>query len=118
MKSIKNKLIWSDSHEVRNALILIACLGLGTRFLAFPFATTNSSDPISRTWIAWHWLSNPEIITHGVWGPLHFYLIAFSMAIVRDPIVPPVLLNIIFSAATAILLYFLTVLLKSIMLHS
>lgn len=101
MKSIR-----ADSHGIRNALILIACLGLGTRFLAFPFATTNSSDPISRIWIAWHWLSNPEIITHGVWGPLHFYLIAFSMAIVRDPIVPPVLLNIIFSAATAILLYF------------
>lgn len=98
----------SDSSEVRKALILIVCLGLGIRLLLFPFSTINSADAVTRTWIAWKWLSNPYIITYGVWGPLHFYLIALSMVFVRDPVIPPVLLHIVFSVATPILLYFFT----------
>ena len=102
-----NDFFKSNSLEKRT-LILIALLGIGIRLLAYHFATTNSSDPITRVWIAWRWLSNPDIISYGVWGPLHFYLIAFSIAILRDPIIAPVLLNIFFSVASAVLLYYFT----------
>ena len=59
-------------------------------------------------WIAWGWLSEPEFITHGFWGPLHVYLIALSMAFVPDPVVPPIVLHVLFSVGTPILLYFFT----------
>jgi 4-amino-4-deoxy-L-arabinose transferase-like glycosyltransferase len=94
-----------DSRETRRALVLITSLALSVRLLAFPFATTDEGDSVWRTWIAWRWLSEPKLITYGVWGPLHTYLIALSMAIGRDPVIPPVLLQILFSAPTAFLLY-------------
>jgi 4-amino-4-deoxy-L-arabinose transferase-like glycosyltransferase len=100
--------IVSDRPKPFKWLVFIVCIGLVARILMLRFATTDSSDPISRTWIGWIWLSDPEFITHGVWGPLHFYLIAFSMAIFEDPMLSPILLNFAFSAFTPVLLFYFT----------
>ena len=89
-------------------LLLIFCTGVVSRLPALSFAAIDGGDPVTRTWNGWRWLSNPEIITHGVWGPLHTYLMASAMAVFPDPTISPVLLGILFSAATAALLYLFT----------
>ena len=57
----------------------VAALALSVRLAALPFATTDGSNPAARVWIAWKWLDDPNVITHGVWGPLHFYLLALPV---------------------------------------
>lgn len=86
-------------------IFLIAFLALAMRCIAYPFATADSADPTSRIWSAWSWLSDPELINHGVWGPLHTYLIAFSLLVYPDPVVAPVVLHIAFSVASSVLLF-------------
>lgn len=89
-------------------LILIFFFGLFIRLIALPFSRTNTFDPVERIDIAWRWLENPHIVTHGIWAPLHTYLIAGSMWLVEDPILPPILINILFSVATVIPLFLFT----------
>lgn len=98
----------NSSKRIAIELFIIVGLALAIRVFCLQFATTNSADPTTRIWNAWRWLSDPTIITHGVWGPLHYYLIAASMALVRDPIFPPILLHVLFGALTPVLLYFFT----------
>ncbi len=50
-------------------------------------------------------MSDPRPITHGVWGPLHTYLIALSMTLVPDPVHAPVALGIGLSVAAAVAMY-------------
>jgi hypothetical protein len=85
--------------------ILALAIGLLVRLLAVPFAMTDHADAVTRIFIAQRWLENPEIITHGVWGPLHTYMLAGMLALWNDPVYAPVVLNSILSAATAIPLY-------------
>jgi hypothetical protein len=82
-------------------------IGLSLRLLAIPFSMTNEADAITRIFITQNWMSNPEIITWGVWGPLHTYLIAGILYVWNDPVYAPVVLNCLFSAAVAIPLYLL-----------
>ena len=89
-------------------IILILGLGFVSRLIALPFSTTIHSDAVERFYLAQHWLDNPNIITHGLWLPLHIYLIAGAIWLVKEPILGPILLNICFSVATAIPLYFFT----------
>jgi hypothetical protein len=89
-------------------LLLIAVIGVVVRLLAVPFSMVNDGDAVARTWIAWRWLDRPEFITSGEWGPLHTYLIAFALAVWRDPVGAPIFLNSALSVMTAIPLYYFT----------
>lgn len=100
--------IFSNLSKDVKRVILLFGLGLFIRLIALPFSTTTDSDAVTRVYQAWFWLDNPRLITHGIWGPLHTYLIAASMWLVEDRVFPPILINILFSAATAIPLYFFT----------
>ena len=83
----------------------VAALALSVRLAALPFATTDGSNPAARVWIAWKWLDDPNVITHGVWGPLHFYLIGAVLALTHDPVVAPIILHVLFGVGSAILFY-------------
>jgi len=87
------------------AALAVAALALGARLAILPFATTDGSNPTARVWIAWRWLDDPGVITHGVWGPLHFYLIGGVMALTGDPVLAPVILHVLFGVAAAVLFY-------------
>ena len=86
-------------------LLLICVLSAAIRFAYLPYATMTSNDRVYRTWIAWRWLSDPELITHGLWGPLHTYLIALAMTVYPDPVLSPVVMQIVFETATPLLVY-------------
>ncbi len=84
------------------AVALVAAAG---RLAVLPFATTDGGDAPARVWKAWTWMSDPGPITHGVWGPLHTYLIALSIAVMPDPVHAPVALSVGMSAAGAVAMY-------------
>jgi 4-amino-4-deoxy-L-arabinose transferase-like glycosyltransferase len=86
-------------------LAVVVLTAAAARLLVLPFATTDGGDAPSRVWSAWSWLGDPHLITHGVWGPLHTYLIAASLALRPDPVYAPVALGILFSVASAALMY-------------
>ena len=91
------------SHIVPLAVVVLTAAA--ARLLVLPFATTDGGDAPSRVWSAWSWLGDPHLITHGVWGPLHTYLIAASLALWSDPVYAPVALGILFSVASAAVMY-------------
>ncbi|NET13126.1 MAG: DUF2079 domain-containing protein [Okeania sp. SIO1H6] len=99
---------FSNLSKDIKTVILIVFSGLFIRLIALPFSVTVESDAVNRVNIAWHWLEEPHFITHGVWGPLHTYLIAAGIWLIKDPVLSPKLLNIFFSVATAVVLYFFT----------
>jgi len=80
-------------------------IGLAIRLCAIPFSMTDEADAVTRIFITLDWMEKPELITSGVWGPLHTYLIAGVLHLWNNPIYAPVVLNSLFSAATAIPLY-------------
>src|SRR5689334_595477 len=101
----------TTSNTERNTLkwlLIVIIVGVIIRLLALPFSMTNEADAVSRMLIAWDWLSAPKLISSGVWGPLHTYLIALPLALTHDSIVAPILFHILFSVITAIPLYFFT----------
>jgi len=99
--------VGAKQRELTKLALLIG-LGLLIRLAALPFSMTVDADAVSRVFNAWRWLSNPEIITHGTWGPLHTYLIAGTIWFSEDRVIPPILLSIAFSVATVIPMYFFT----------
>ena len=96
------------SRDDWRLVLALLVLGIVPKLAALPFAMTMEADAVSRVWIAWRWLDHPEWIAHGVWGPLHTYLLAAALCVVRDPVLAPALLNIGLATATGILLYALT----------
>jgi Dolichyl-phosphate-mannose-protein mannosyltransferase len=89
-------------------LALVFLVALGVRLALWPLATIELADSVSRVWIAWRWLSDPTLITHGVWGPLHFYLMAPALWWFQDPIAPPVAVHIAVASLTPIVVYLFT----------
>ncbi len=87
------------------AALGVALVAAAARLAVLPFATTDGGDAPSRVWNAQTWMSDPGPITHGVWGPLHTYLIALSMALVPDPVHAPVALSVGLSVAGAVAMY-------------
>lgn len=87
------------------AILTVVALALGVRLAVLPFATSDGGDSAYRVWIAMDWLAKPELLTHGVWGPLHFYLLALTLVLRGDPVVAPVLLGVLLSTASAVLMY-------------
>jgi Dolichyl-phosphate-mannose-protein mannosyltransferase len=86
-------------------LLAICVLSAAVRLAYLPFATLTSFDRTMRTWIAWRWLDDPELITNGVWGPLHTYLIALALAIYNNPVWSPVVMQIAFESAMPVLIF-------------
>jgi len=92
----------------RRALIAVMLVALAVRTAVLPFATSDGGDAPSRVWAAREWLFHPRLLTHGVWGPLHTYLIALSLWAVPDPVHAPVIMSMLFSVASAGALYCFT----------
>jgi len=87
------------------AAVGVGLVATAARLAVLPFATTDGGDAPSRVFIAWAWMSDPRLITHGAWGPLHTYLIALAMTLVPDPVHAPVALSIGLSVAAAVAMY-------------
>jgi hypothetical protein len=88
--------------------LAVALTAVAARLAVLPFATADGGDASSRTWSAWEWMLDPRPITHGVWGPLHTYLLAAAMALYPDPVRAAVALGLVLSAAAAAALYVFT----------
>jgi hypothetical protein len=93
-----------DRRE-RWSLVAVGVVALGARLAVLPFATSDGGDAPSKVWMASEWLSHPQLLTHGVWGPLHTYLIALALRIVRDPVQAPIVMSVMFSVASAVAMY-------------
>ncbi|MCG8692293.1 MAG: glycosyltransferase family 39 protein [Minwuiales bacterium] len=87
------------------ALALVTLVAAGMRIAVLPFATTDGGDSIYRVWIALRWLEDPGFITHGTWGPLHFYMLGALMAVIPDTVTAPVLLHVVLGIAAPTLMY-------------
>jgi len=87
------------------AAFAIATLALAARLAVLPLATTDGSNSAARVWMSWQWLDDPGVITHGVWGPLHFYMIGAVLALTDDPVMAPVILHVVFGVGAAVLFY-------------
>ncbi len=94
----------ASSREVALGLLLALLLAAG-RVVFLPLATTDGGDSMSRVWGSIRWLEDPHLITHGIWGPLHFYLVAFALWIWPDPVHGPVALHVLIGVATPLLVY-------------
>jgi hypothetical protein len=97
----------APSREVALGLLLALLLAAG-RVVFLPLATTDGGDSVSRVWQSISWLEDPHLITHGLWGPLHFYLVAFALWIWPDPVHGPVGLHVLIGVATPLLVYAFT----------
>lgn len=95
------------SREVVLGLLLVLLLATA-RVLFLPDATTDGGDPVSRVWRTIRWLEDPHLITHGVWGPLHYYLMAFVLWIWPDPVHATVGLHLVIGITTPLLVYAFT----------
>jgi len=89
----------------RWSLVAVGIVALGARLAVLPFATSDGGDAPSKVWMASEWLSHPQLLTHGVWGPLHTYLIALALWTVPDPVRAPVVMSLMFSVASAVAMY-------------
>jgi hypothetical protein len=87
------------------AVLAVALTATVVRLAVLPLATTDGSDAPGRVWNAWAWMADPGVITSGVWGPLHTYLIAAAMAVMPDPVRAPVILSAVLSVAGAVAMY-------------
>jgi hypothetical protein len=85
-------------------LLVVCVANLLVRAAFYPLYQTVEGDAILRIIDARGWLDQPRVITWGVWGPLHFYLLGGALALVPDQVIAPILLNVLFATATAIVL--------------
>ncbi|MEJ2340159.1 MAG: hypothetical protein P8Y15_14900 [Gemmatimonadales bacterium] len=95
------------TREVTLGLLLVLSLA-AARVVFLPDAATDGGDSVSRVWGSIRWLEDPHLITHGVWGPLHTYLIAFALWIWPDPVSGSVGLHVLMGVATPLLVFALT----------
>lgn len=87
--------------------MLLIALALAARLVALPFSTLDSADSATRVWMSWRWLDHPSLITEGVWGPLHFYLIGAALRLWPDPVATPTALHILLGSAVPVVVYLL-----------
>src|SRR5262245_5578215 len=93
----EGRLMDAVDRRERWSLVAVGAVALGARLAVLPFATSDGGDAPSKVWMASEWLSHPQLLTHGVWGPLHTYLIALALWIVPDLVRAPVALSLMFS---------------------
>jgi len=87
------------------AFALVGAVALLARLAVLPFAGSDGGDAPSRVWIAQDWMAHPTLITEGLWGPLHFYLLALVMWVIPDPVHGPAVVGVLLSSASALLMY-------------
>ncbi len=92
----------------RRNLWIIAITALAVRLVMLPFSQQIEADAITRIWLAVDWLADPTLILYGRQGPLHLYLLAGSLAVWKSLLWSPIVLHVLFSSATALLLYLFT----------
>lgn len=93
-------------HEISFVcLIFIFTLLLRLTFLIF--SDNFEFDGPGRILIALNWLKAPHLIMAGMWGPLHTYLIAFSIVVWNDPTFSPQLVSLILGSLTVFPFFFL-----------
>src|SRR4051794_5199311 len=80
-------------------------LALVVRLACLPFAGQDSLDHSLRIWIAQRWLDDPFLLLHGVWPPMHFYLIAGALRVLGNFPLAPVILNVAIGALIAPLVW-------------
>ncbi|MCT4663658.1 MAG: glycosyltransferase family 39 protein [Flavobacteriales bacterium] len=73
-----------------------------------PFSQTVDADAVTRIFLSLDWIENPTWISESVWGPLHFYLNGLALAIWKNPVYTPKILNIILSTFSLIPFYYFT----------
>jgi hypothetical protein len=88
--------------------LLLALSAAFARVVFLPDATTDGADSVYRVWGSMRWLEDPHLITHGVWGPLHYYLLALVLWIWPDPVHGTVGLHVVIGVATPLLVYVFT----------
>lgn len=88
----------------REALLLLA-LALLVRLVLLPHATLDANDTAVRVWLGWDWADDPFLITNGIWGPLHFYLIGTFMKFWADPVWAPLVLHVAIGSLLPIIVY-------------
>lgn len=94
-----------DHWRVGIALFVFALL---VRLAFLPFTTLDTGDTAARIWISWLWRDDPYLVTHGLWGPLHFYLIGSVLRFWSDPVWAPIALHMVIGSLIPILAYRLT----------
>ena len=77
----------------RVALLLIV-LALAIRLALLPLATLDTGDTAARIWLGWRWADDPFLMTSGLWGPLHFYLIGTMLRFWPDPVWAPLAMHV------------------------
>lgn len=85
-------------------MVLIA-VALSARLAFLPFATLDDGDTAYRIWLARLWADDPFLITNGLWGPLHFYLIGTVLRFWSDPVWAPLALHVAIGALTPLVMY-------------
>lgn len=93
------------SNRDSKILFWIITLGLLLRFVALPFAQVVDSDAVTRIFIAKNWLLSPELISEGVWLPLHHYFNAIIIWITGSHITAPIVAHMLLGVFTAIPIY-------------
>ena len=80
-------------------------IGLLVRLIILPFSQTIDADAVTRIFMAYNWLRDPELITSAVWLPLHLYFNAAAIWLSGDLVFGPKIMNILFAVATVPPLY-------------
>ncbi len=83
-------------------------VALLARLALLPLTNIDIGDATARTWLGWLWADHPFLITHGLWGPLHFYLIGAVMWLWPDPVWAPTALHIAMGSLIPLIMYRLT----------
>lgn len=78
-RAVSSAAVGSRRKAPRRAALVVFVVALLGRLALLPIATLDSGDVANRSWLGWFWADDPSLITHGVWGPLHFYLIGALM---------------------------------------
>lgn len=91
-----------EQHRELLAIITIVFLAFFARVISLQHSNNPGGDPVSRIWHSWRWADDPHIITHGVWGPLHFYILGAVIKLTKDTVLAPVVSNILFSTLSLI----------------
>jgi hypothetical protein len=93
-------------HEI-SFLCLIFIFTLLLRLTFLIFSDNFEPDGALRIMIALNWLKAPHLIMTGTWGPLHTYLIAFSIIVWNAPTFSPQLVSLILGSLTVFPFFFL-----------
>src|SRR3954468_20666090 len=86
-------------------VLAIFLLALIVRVVGLQLAGQDSLDHALRIWIARRWLEDPFLLLHGVWPPLHFYLIAGALRVLGDDPLAPVIVHVLIGALVAPLVW-------------